>query len=163
MTSYKNNNSSDEWYTPKYIFDALECKFNLDAAAPLDRKYCHVPADKFLISGSLVLDWSGFVWLNPPFSGYGNKMKWLDKMIDHGNGILLTPDRTQTDWYQKAVKKSDCFLLLSKKVKFIKSDGSIGKQPGNGTTLFAFGQNGISALIKAEKNGLGILAVKNFE
>ena len=27
-------NTSDEWYTPKYVFDALEEEFDLDVASP---------------------------------------------------------------------------------------------------------------------------------
>lgn len=154
--SHENNGKSDEWYTPKFIFDKLECIFDLDAASPIDRKYCSVPATNFITENSLKKIWMGFVWLNPPFEGRNDKEKWLEKMYNHGNGIALTPDRSSTDWWQCAAKKCDGLLMVKKKIQFIKPDGTIGKSPSNGTTLFAYGQKGINTILKAEKNGLGI-------
>ena len=76
-------------------------------------------------------------------------------MIEHNNGILLTPDRTSAPWWPVVSKPAECFMFLKEKVKFIRPDGSIGKQPGNGTTLFAYGLQAEEALLKAQKNGLG--------
>lgn len=160
MIQGKQSGKSDEWYTPKYIFDALECEFDLDVAAPIDRTYCHVPANYFFTEDSLNLRWNGFVWMNPPFGGRNGINPWLDKIIDHGNGIGLTPDRTSTDWWKKAALKSDAILFITGKVKFIKADGSLGQQPANGTTLFAYGDRGINALKRAAKNNLGVITKK---
>lgn len=155
--SHESINKSDEWYTPKYIFDALECSFDLDCASPVDRKYCCVPALNFITARSLELEWNGFCWLNPPFEGRNDKTKWLEKMAKHGSGIVLTPDRSSTDWWQDASIASDALLNIRGKVKFIRADGSIGSQPSNGTTLFGYGRKAVYALLKAEKNGLGKL------
>ncbi len=144
--SHEALGKSDEWYTPKYIFDALECIFDLDAAAPVDRQFCHVPALKFITANSLQKQWSGFVWLNPPFEGRNDKGKWLDKMYAHGNGIVLTPDRSSTDWWQNAAVQCDAFLMVKQKVKFIQANGIVASQPSNGTTLFAYGEGGGSEL-----------------
>jgi hypothetical protein len=35
MAAYEAAGESDEWYTPKYIFDALGLRFDLDVAAPV--------------------------------------------------------------------------------------------------------------------------------
>lgn len=43
--------ASDEWYTPKYIFDALGCQFYLDVASPPAQT--HVPCRARLTSSSL--------------------------------------------------------------------------------------------------------------
>lgn len=64
--------SCDEYYTPKYIFDALNCRFDLDAAATHSAHQC-VPADKFIYTNSLKEEWNGFVWCNPPYSGRNSK------------------------------------------------------------------------------------------
>lgn len=37
----------------------------------------------------------------------------------------------------------------------MRPDGTYGNQPSNGTTLFAMGKRGVSALIRAEQRGLG--------
>ncbi len=160
MSHWESKGKSDEWYTPKYVFDALGVEFDTDVASPEDRSLCHVPAKQFITSGSLQKQWIGFVWMNPPFSGRNGKSMWLNKIHNHGNGIALTPDRTSAPWWPVAASQADCFLLITGKVKFIKQDGSLGKQPGTGTTLFAYGDQAVQALKNAEKNGLGILLYK---
>lgn len=150
--------ASDEWYTPKYIFDALTCRFDMDVAAPFEGPP-HVPCDGWLHDRGLERHWSGFVWMNPPFGGRNGIVPWLDKFFAHGNGIALTPDRTSAPWWQDAARKADAILFVNGKVKFIRPDGSLGKQPGNGTTLFSIGGEGFKALERAEKAGLGWLAV----
>lgn len=52
MSAHETVAKSDEYYTPKYVFDALECEFDTDAASPDDRTYCHVPAKKFITENS---------------------------------------------------------------------------------------------------------------
>lgn len=146
---------SDEWYTPKYVFDALECRFDLDVASPMERKHVSVPADAFVTENSLVTPWYGFVWMNPPFGGRGMIAPWLKKFVEHNNGIAFTPDRTSAPWWQWMVKRVDGVLFVNGKIKMIKPDGTKGDQPGNGTTLFALGEKGVSALARAEINGLG--------
>ena len=39
---------TDEWYTPKYVFDALGCKFDLDVAHPGNGKASWVPASEYI-------------------------------------------------------------------------------------------------------------------
>lgn len=155
MSHWEDNGKSDEWYTPKYIFEALDVAFDLDVAAPVDRSYCHVPAEQFITSNSLDLEWNGFVWMNPPFGGRGAKAPWLDKIFKHGNGIALTPDRTSAPWWQQSAKEADAVMFINGKIKFIRPDGSTGDSPGTGTTLFAYGENAVTALRKADKNNLG--------
>lgn len=157
MGHHEKNGKSDEWYTPKYIFDALGCTFETDAAAPVDRKHCNVPAIKFITENSLNERWLGFTWLNPPFGGRNGISPWLDKMADHGDGIALSPDRTSTSWWQKAATECDLLMQVHHKIKFIDHNGNIGTKPGNGTTLFAYGEEAMQALINASNKGLGIL------
>lgn len=157
MSTWESNGKSDEWYTPKYIFDALGCEFDTDVAAPVDRTLCHVPAKKFITANSLETEWTGFCWMNPPFGGRNGIVPWLDKLYAHNFGIALTPDRTSAPWWQKAAKEADCVLFISPKIKFIRPDGSRGEQPGNGTSLLAYGIRATVALEYAQKNKLGIL------
>lgn len=164
MSKWENTGISDEWYTPKYIFDALNCQFDLDVSSPVDRKYCKTPANHFITEDSLTKDWEGYVWMNPPFGGRNGIIPWLDKIYKHGNGIALTPDRTSAPWWQKAIRQADAVLFIDGKVKFIKPDGTQGKSPSTGTTLFAYGDKAVSALYTAQRNGLGTVLekIKNF-
>jgi len=154
MGIHESKGKSDEWYTPKYIFDALEVEFDLDVAHPTSRTF--VPSSRIITSDSLRKKWDGFIWMNPPFGNQKEKLKWIEKFINHSNGIALFPDRTSASWYQYLVSKSDAILIVDKKIKFIKPDGTSGDQPANGTTLFANGEAAVKALLNAQKNGLGI-------
>lgn len=155
MSAWESIGKSDEWYTPKYIFDALGTHFDTDVAAA-HGEFNHVPADRLIFADSLTANWIGFCWMNPPFGGRNEISKWLDKMHEHGNGIALTPDRTSVAWWQKAFNQSQACLFIAGKVKFIRPDGSIGGSPSTGTTLFAYGDKAMKALHNADKAGLGI-------
>lgn len=143
MSHWEAAGQSDEWYTPKYIFDALGCEFDLDVAHPT--RVTHVPCRKFIYAGSLEARWEGFVWMNPPFGGRNGIEPWLAKFIAHGNGIALTPDRTSAPWFQRWAPCADCIRFVPK-VKFERPDGSIGKWPSTGTALWASGERAVEIL-----------------
>ena len=88
---------SDEQYTPKWIFDALNVEFDLDVCAP-EGGVDYSPAKKHysLVDDSLNREWEGFVWMNPPFS---EGEPWHEKFINHGNGICLAP-MSKSYWFQ---------------------------------------------------------------
>lgn len=148
--------ATDEWYTPHWVFEALGVLFDLDVAAP-ERGPKHVPCRAWLHAGQdgLKQPWAGLVWMNPPFGGRNGLVPWLDRFFAHGNGIALTPDRTSAPWWQGAARQAELILFLDGKVKFERPDGTIGKSPGTGTTLFASGQVARAALVRAHDNGLG--------
>jgi len=148
---------TDEWYTPKYVFDALGCEFDTDVASPEDRTHCCVPAKEFILRDSLTTPWKGFVWMNPPFGGRNALHLWLDKFFCHRNGIALVPDRTSAPWWQEHVPKSDAVLFVKKKIQFIGADGAPGKSPAQGTCLLASGGKAVDALAGARWAGLGVL------
>lgn len=162
MSSWESSvGASDEWYTPKYIFDALGCRFDIDIAAPWAGGP-HVPAGVWLTAEEDALSyypfWRGsYVWMNPPFGGRNALEPWLDCFFDNGNGIALTPDRTSAPWFRKAWAQADLVLFMPK-VRFIRPDGSEGKSPSTGTALWASGERAIEALRRAGEHGLGILA-----
>jgi hypothetical protein len=151
------------YYTPTYIFNALGCEFDLDPASPgleqafVPAKNCFTETDDGLIQ-----DWTGFVWLNPPY-GRSVMTKWIDKFISHGNGILLVPDRTSASWWHKAHQNCSSFMQLRKRIPFIvPAHMPQPKYPGPnplGTTLFAMGSRGDLALQTAWGNGLGALSL----
>lgn len=161
MSKWETPGGSDEWYTPKYIFDELGCRFDMDVAAPEDRTHCVVPADEFITSNSLDIRWFGFCWMNPPFGGRNGIVPWMDKMAIHGSGIALTPDRTSAPWWQRAASQAQAVLFVSGKVKFIRPDGSLGDQPSTGTTLFGYGTRAQYILRMA--NSLGVSYAKEYK
>lgn len=157
MSYWEKLGASDEWYTPPEVFQALGCSFDLDPANAAIGG-AHVPCRESWGSDGLEREWSVFVWLNPPFGGRNGLKPWLEKFFAHGNGIVLTPDRTSASpWFWPAWQKAD-LVLFTKKIKFVRPDGSRGKSPSNGTALMASGEAGCLALRKAAAEGFGILA-----
>jgi hypothetical protein len=151
-------NTTTEWFTPKYIFDALECRFDLDPASPGYNIVPWVPAKHHYTSDGLEREWFGFVWLNPPY-GRGVLRLWLEKFVRHGNGIALVPERTSTGGWQDLVSRADMILCVNSKIPFA---NSAGEQTGTfpiGSTLVAIGDRGVRALTQAHLNGLGVLLV----
>jgi hypothetical protein len=153
MSAWEAAGKSDEWFTPRYIFDAMmPVEFDLDVAAPMDGPR-HVPTRFWRYTNSLEEFWAGFVWMNPPYGARNGLAPWLDKFIAHGNGICLVPDRTSAPWFQAAAPKMEAALFVSPKIQFERPDGTLGKSPGTGSVLFAIGRKGCEALERAK--GLG--------
>lgn len=147
MAAYEAAGESDEWYTPKYIFDALALRFDLDVAAPVGGPR-YVPADRWLtpVDDGLRAAWYGLVWMNPPFGHMRHKREWLGRFFAHGNGVALLPDRTSAPWFQEFAPRADAICWVAPKIKFERPDGTRGKSPGTGTALFAAGQAAAAAL-----------------
>jgi hypothetical protein len=157
MSHWETPGASNEWYTPAYVFEALGETFDTDVAHPGRADVCCVPATRWITANSLEHEWSGFVWMNPPFGERNAIMPWLDKFFLHGNGIALTPDRTSAPWFQDAWRSADA-VLFTRKIRFLRPDGTQGISPSNGTALMAAGERGTAALHRAASAGLGILA-----
>lgn len=156
MSHWETSGKTDDWYTPSHVFEALGCVFDMDVASPGPCKATHVPCGRWITSDSLDLKWEGFVWMNPPFGGRNGILPWLQKFVAHRNGIALTPDRTSAPWFQWAMPHMDA-VLFTRKIRFLRPDGTEGASPSNGTALMAISQCGVHALRCAEEAGLGTL------
>lgn len=153
--------ATDEWYTPPYIFEALGCTFDLDVASPGRAILPWIPAARYFSSHSLSRPWDGFVWMNPPFGARNCLVPWLQKFMDHGDGIALVPDRTSAPWWQRFVQLSDLILFVSPKIKFVGAGGLPGRSPAQGTCLLALGERGRHALRRAGSLGVLMEPIKN--
>ena len=143
MSSWESLGQSDEWYTPKYIFVALGCTFDLDVASP--NRATHVPAKAFIMDESLDRDWHGFVWMNPPYS---NPTPFVDKFIAHGNGICLVP-MAKAKWFHRLWAESDVIVPMPVNLKFHRSNDKDAQIMFN-TVLVGIGSKAIAAIIRAE-------------
>lgn len=153
MAAHETLGKSDEWYTPKYIFDALNTSFDLDVASPGASAVSWVPAAEHITSDSLQRPWEGFIWMNPPYGGRNGIVPWMRKFIEHGNGVALTPNRAGAPWWQEFAHQVDAVLFVSPKIQFVKPDGLLGKSPGVSSCLFAIGPKGVQALINGARLG----------
>lgn len=79
--------TTDDWYTPPWIFETMRETFDLDVCTPpggvpwIPAKAWYTPDDD-----GLVQPWYGFVWCNPPYS---SPFAWCDKWAAHSNGIIV--------------------------------------------------------------------------
>ncbi|HTI94704.1 MAG TPA: DNA N-6-adenine-methyltransferase [Puia sp.] len=149
---------TDDYYTPEHVFTALDCgTFDMDVAAAQDPRKAFVKAYRYISLGGLESEWHGFVWCNPPYGMRGSKMPWIKKVAEHGDGLLLMPDRTSADWWQEAARRCTSLLVVYNKLQFVSPEGHVFKQPSTGNTIFAFGGRALSAIRNAQKNNLGML------
>lgn len=131
--------SSDEWYTPQWIIEALG-PFDLDPCSPLPHKrpYDIAPTCYTEQDDGLKHEWFGTVWLNPPYS---RKLlnQFVTKLAEHNNGIALLVNRTDNVLFQDIIfQKAASLLFMRNRVKFTRPNGTTGN-PFFGSVLVAFG------------------------
>lgn len=140
--------STVEWYTPRSLFQALGVSFDLDPAGSPSPFACVPAAESYhRIHDGLAQDWYGHVWLNPPYGPEG--VAFIDRMIDHGDGLMLLPSRTETAAYQRALLNADAVCFLRDRLHFVRDDGATGRS-SFGSTLFAYGAWAVRVLRQAD-------------
>lgn len=113
---------NDEWLTPPEILKPLG-HFNLDPCAPIVRPWDTADVHFTVEDDGLSKHWSGRVWCNPPFGREG--IKWLRRMVEHGNGIALIPARTETAMFYETVwGAAGAVLFIKGRPHFHYVDGS---------------------------------------
>jgi phage N-6-adenine-methyltransferase len=110
--------ASDLWGTPQRLFDELHAifRFDLDVCALPENAKCSrffTPADD-----GLAQDWSGTVFMNPPFSQIEH---WLRKALESSlRGVIvvcLVPARPGSGWWNDFVTRGD-ITFLRRRLKF---------------------------------------------
>jgi hypothetical protein len=99
--------TSDDYYTPSWVFERMGLTFDLDVASP-PGGIPWIPADRFftMADDGLAQPWEGRVWMNPPYSGTG---PWIDRFIAHGHGVCLVP-HSRARWHS-ALWQSDAAIV----------------------------------------------------
>jgi hypothetical protein len=145
-----DNGTSDDYYTPPFVFEALGIEFDMDVCAPAGG-VPWIPAKQSLtiIEDGLTTPWEGRVWCNPPYS---DVTPWAKRMIAHGNGIALV-QTAKSAWFNEMWSKADGALILMPNLKFVRGNGQSAPilMPA---MLFAFGDASCSAL---NLSGLGFV------
>lgn len=137
-TFEKSKHSTDEWYTPKEIIDALG-GFDLDPCAPVNPLWPTAKNHFTKEDNGLAQEWFGRVWLNPPYSRPLIE-QFVTKMADHGNGIALLFNRCDSKLFQVQVfDRATAMLFMRQRVRFYRPDGTQGGSPGCGSILVAYG------------------------
>ena len=135
--------TSDDCYTPPEVFDRLGVVFDVDVCAP-PGGVPWIPAKSYLTQAEngLATNWAGNVWMNPPFS---NVEPWVDKWLNHANGIALLPCVKHSRWVETLWTSTAKVAWINQtELKFITADGQ--KQIWPIVWLWAIGQSNEKAL-----------------
>ena len=101
----------------------------------------------------LISDWNGRVWLNPPYS---NPLPFIKKLSEHGNGIALVLNSTDSKWFQDyGLKSADGIFLLKGRPKFTRMDMT-KVSIMRGVVLFAYGDMNCHSLSNCNLDGIYI-------
>lgn len=116
--------TTDDWYTPRWIFTAADITFDLDVAAPVDPTMRTVPARRYLtvVDDGLVSPWEGTAWCNPPYS---KAAPWCDRWAAHADGMLLLPAVPEVKWLGVVLNAADAFTLIA--CDFHRPDGTTAR------------------------------------
>lgn len=148
----KSKNSTDEWYTPKEIIDALG-EFDLDPCAPMRPLWRTARVMYNKEQDGLKQKWEGRVWLNPPYSRPTIE-HFITRMVEHNNGIALLFNRLDNKMFQDVVfPKAKGILFMKGRIKSHREDGTIGESPGCGSILVAFGEENAETLRSSNIEG----------
>jgi phage N-6-adenine-methyltransferase len=100
--------NSDDWATPKDFYDKLNLEFNFTFDP------CPLNAD----FDGLNIDWSGNVYINPPYSNIKGFLEKARGELNKNNCnlcVFLIPSRTDTKWFHEYI-----YIRDNVELRFIK-------------------------------------------
>ena len=142
-----NNSGNNEWYTPaEYIEAARKAMGSIDTdPARNDIANKVVKAEKYytIETNGLAHDWTGNVWMNPPYSSdliskFVEKLK--EQRANYNQAIILVNNATETQWFYEIVKIASAVCFPKSRVKFYMPDGKTGA-PLQGQAVLYVGDN----------------------
>lgn len=144
--------SSDEWYTPKWLIDALG-PFDLDPCSPAVRPFETAARYFTKDDDGLKHDWGrSLVWLNPPYSR-DLLNAFVKKLAEHNNGIALLINRQDNLLFQNVIfPRAASMIFLRHRIHFTDVNGRAGNPP-TGHCLVAFGDEADRRLRKCHIEG----------
>lgn len=141
----------DTWLTPPSLLQQLG-PFDLDPCTPPVMPWETASKRYTKDDDGLTKPWSGYVWLNPPFS---NVRPWIERLAEHDNGIALVPASTGCRYWQETIfKRSAAWLFVAKRIRFMTATGESGKfASGFYVAIVAFGRHGLERIRMADIPG----------
>lgn len=147
FTHVSESVTTNDYYTPKWLFDAMGLEFDIDVCAPA-HGIPWIPAKRWFSQADdgLAQDWAGsLVWMNPPYS---KPEPWARKFIDNGNGVALMPC-ARSNWFNLMWNECSAMVIAPVDMKFERPNEK-SKTIAFHTMLFAIGDIGVEALHKLE-------------
>ena len=140
-----NNSGENSWYTPtKIINSAIKVMGEIDLdPASSEIANQNIQAKKYYTEedNGLSKEWHGKVWLNPPYSqpeidNFSQAV--IEKDFDEI--MVLVNNATETKWFQRIAKKSNCICFINKRLKFLDKKGLSTGSPLQGQVVIYIGK-----------------------
>lgn len=145
--------SSDEYYTPPHIIEALG-HFDLDPATPKNPKWRTADVMFTKEDDGLSKPWFGRVFLNPPYSK-PLVTQFMEKMAEHNNGIALIVPKLGTKMFREVIYPScSAIYILNERIKFFDENWVQQKSPICQSMLVAFGEENKTAIQQSGLKGM---------
>jgi phage N-6-adenine-methyltransferase len=144
-----NNSGFNEWYTPAEYIEAARRvlgTIDLDPASSHEANAVVKATAYYTVDDDgLSQDWSGRVWLNPPYTA--NLVgRFVDKAVTEyqsgrvSEAVILVNNATETSWFAALVEASASVCFLRSRVKFWRPDGDTNS-PLQGQAVLYMGDN----------------------
>lgn len=169
----KEDGSTNEWYTPKNVVDALlnsgqlldaacgsgkfmqdeKWYFDLDPASSESELITKISKQRYTKeTNGLVQDWGGkYTFMNPPFSK-DLFIPFIRKFIDNNNGILLVFEKPSATTKKLIIPNCSAILTFKRKINFISPvNPGHAQKPMDFTALYAFGEKAMKHLHLAKQ------------
>ena len=136
----------DEWYTPPlWIKRARIAMGTIDldpASCAFAQEWVRASMWFDKATDGLRQSWTGHIWLNPPYSR-GTIGRFVEKLIveldDIEQAIVLTDNRTDTEWAHDLFYAADAVAFTRGRIHFHNADGIAVSSALNGSAFFYIG------------------------
>lgn len=148
----------ETWLTPRWLVDALGLPrtADVDPCAPPVRHWATARLHFNKAQDGYNCAWrkSDFYWVNPP---HGRECaKWMEKLDDHGNGLLLIFARTDTLAFHDLVfahPGAHTLFFFHGRLKFANGAGEEVGTAGGPSVLAAYCRRAVSVIQRAMRAG----------
>ena len=158
------NSGFNEWYTPEEYINAARAVMERIDLDPASCEYANriIQADTYYTAedDGLSKEWSGCVWMNPPYIGeliplFCDKLKKHVLNKDIEQAIVLVNNATETAWFSTLVSIASAIVFSKGRIHYYTPDERTGT-PLQGQAFIYIGDNSEKFLEKFSPFGWGV-------
>ena len=144
--------TTDDWYTPAWVFEAMDVTFDLDVCTP-PGGVPWIPCEDYFTpdDDGLARPWVGFVWCNPPYS---SPFAWCDKWATHGNGLIVLRADLSSRGPAAALSVATTLFVPTPRMQFVNGHGEQRNAVNFSTVILGCGSQADAALSNLDHRGI---------
>lgn len=163
MSGYLSSKHCD-WITPPHILASARIVMggiDLDPASSILANSCWVKASRFYDESSdgMKQEWSGTVWLNPPFGKMASQ--FVNKLHTHFSGgevtqaiLLLNQNSMSSAWFSSVYDECSVMMVTRGRLKFTTTNVSVNvSSPTTGHVIAYYGTRELAFAKEFSKHG----------